>query len=516
MKPKIEVYDTTLRDGTQGEGIDFSVKDKLRIAERLGAFGVHCIEGGYPGSNPRDMTFFREAQGKRFGTAALAAFGSTCKKDTLASNDPQVRSLLEAETPVVTVFGKSWLLHVREVLGTTPEENLRMIRDTVGYLRDQGRRVVYDSEHAFDGYKDDPEYAMDTWCAARDAGAEMIVLCDTNGGMLFSDVGATVQAAVKRLGLHVGIHTHNDTGLAVANTIAAIQAGAVHVQGTVNGYGERTGNCDLVSVIAHLAHKLGRVSVPEESVVRLRELSLFVAETANMTHDHCQPWVGSRAFKHKGGGHVDAVRKNPKTYEHMEPEAVGNERDVLVSDLSGRSNIVLKAQALGLKVTRDTPELPAILARVKELEQEGYAFEAAGASFALLLRSLLNHRGDPPFEVVDYHVSIRSGIVPEATMKVKVGRNIHHTVASGDGPVNALDGALRSALIKSFPAIERVRLTDYKVRILGGVGGSAAKTRVLITSTDGEREWGTVGVHENIVDASLKALVESMEFALLG
>jgi len=515
MSTTIQIYDTTLRDGTQAEGIDFSIADKLLVAERLGVFGVHFIEGGYPASNPRDLQFFREARGRTFGTAALAAFGSTCKKDVPACNDPAIRSLLEAETPVVTVFGKSWLLHVHEVLRTTPEENLRMIRDTVGYLRGQGRRVVFDAEHAFDGHKDNPGYAVATWRAALDAGAEMVVLCDTNGGTVFHDVAAIVQRAVRFLGVHVGIHTHDDTGLAVANAIAAVQAGALHVQGTINGYGERTGNCNLVSIIGHLGLKLGLASVPSASIPLLRQLSLFVAEIANVPHDSRQPWVGGRAFRHKGGGHVDAVLKNSKTYEHIPPEAVGNERDVLVSDLSGKSNIVLRAQALGVALTSESPKLPLVIQRVKELEYQGFAFEAAPASLALLLKSIMNHRGTPPFKVVDYHVSIRSGTTCEATVKVKVGDIVHHTVASGDGPVNALDGALRAALRQSFPVIQQVRLTDYKVRILDGIGGSAAKTRVLITSTDGAKEWGTVGVHENIVIASLSALVESMEYVLI-
>jgi 2-isopropylmalate synthase len=517
MKPDVEIYDTTLRDGSQGEGINFSVADKLRIAERLDAFGVHYIEGGWPGSNPKDIEFFAQAERRRFKHARLAAFGSTRRKQVAVESDDQVRLLLEAGTPVVTIFGKTWLLHVREVLGTTPEENLAMIGDTVRFLKDHGKFVIYDAEHGFDGFKDDPDYALATWEAAEHAGADLVTLCDTNGGCLPEDVRRITGVAKGRLTCRLGIHTHNDIGLGVANALVGIDAGATHVQGTINGYGERTGNCNLISVIPNLALKLKKTCVPASSLRKLRELSQFVDEIANFRHDSRQPWVGATAFAHKGGMHVNAVQKVARSFEHIDPASVGNSRRVLVSDLAGRSNIVLKAQELGFPITNDTPELKAILSRIKELEHLGYEFEAAEASLALLIRKLLQHE-DPPFRVDTYHVSMRrdgNESVVEATVKVRVADQVAHTVAEGDGPVNALDSALRAALIHFFPQIKRVTLTDYKVRILETSTGTAAKTRVLIVTSDGKDEWGTVGVNENIIEASLQALVDSVEFALL-
>jgi 2-isopropylmalate synthase len=517
MKPQVEIYDTTLRDGSQGEGINFSVADKLRIAERLDAFGVHYIEGGWPGSNPKDIEFFAEAKRRKFKNARLAAFGSTRKKNTLAGRDDQVRLLLDAATPVVTVFGKTSMLHVREVLRCTPEENLAMIGDTVRFLKDHGKFVIYDAEHCFDGYKLDPDYAVATWQAAEKAGADFVVLCDTNGGCLPDEIAAITKTAVSKLNCQVGIHTHDDIGLGVANALAALAAGAAHVQGTINGYGERTGNCNLTSVIPCIALKLKKTCVPARSLPKLKELSQFVDEMANLRHNPRQPWVGSAAFAHKGGTHVNAVQKTTASYEHIDPSLVGNRRNVLISDLAGRSNIVLKAQELGFRLTNETPELKTILNRIKQLEHEGYEYEAAEASLALLIGKTLRHR-ELPFQVEAYHVSMRrkgSEHVCEATVKVIVGGKAAHTVAEGDGPVNALDGALRLALVKLFPQLQNVTLTDYKVRILDSATGTAAKTRVLITSTDGKREWGTVGVSENIIEASLQALVDSMEFALL-
>jgi 2-isopropylmalate synthase len=516
MKPQVEIYDTTLRDGSQGEGINFSVADKLRIAEKLDAFGVHYIEGGWPGSNPKDIEFFALAKKKKFKNARLAAFGSTRRKDTAVEHDDQVRLLIDAATPVVTIYGKTSMLHVKEVLRCTPEENLGMIADTVRYLKDHGKFVVYDAEHCFDGYKLDPEYAVATWQAAEKAGADLVVLCDTNGGCLPDEVAAITRVAAGKLNCRVGIHTHDDIGLGVANALASLGAGATHVHGTINGYGERTGNCSLTSVIPCVALKLKKTCVPEKSLPKLKELSQFVDETANMRHNPRLPWVGSAAFSHKGGTHVNAVQKLTSSYEHIDPAQVGNSRTVLVSDLAGRSNIVMKAHELGFKLSNDTPELKTILNRVKELENAGYEYEAAEGSLALLIGKTLKHQ-KPPFDVEMYHVSMRrdaNASICEATVRVRVGKKTHHEVAEGDGPINALDGALRSALTKSFPRLKKVQLTDYKVRILDSTNGTASKTRVLIESSDGKHEWGTVGLSENIIEASLQALVESMEYAL--
>jgi 2-isopropylmalate synthase len=520
MKPQVEIYDTTLRDGSQGEGINFSVADKLRIAEKLDAFGVHYIEGGWPGSNPKDIEFFAQAKKKKFKNARLAAFGSTRKKGMPVEHDDQVRLLIEAETPVVTIFGKTSMLHVKEVLRCTPEENLAMIADTVKFLKDHGKFVVYDAEHCFDGYKLDPEYAVATWQAAEKAGADFIVLCDTNGGCLPAEVAAITKVAVGKLNCKVGIHTHDDIGLGAANALAALDAGAIHVQGTINGYGERTGNCNLTSVIPCIALKLKKICVPEKSLPKLKELSQFVDEIANSRHNPRQPWVGSAAFAHKGGMHVNAVQKLTSSYEHIDPALVGNQRTVLISDLSGRSNIVMKAQELGFRLTNDTPELKQILEMIKIREHEGYEFEAAEASLALLIRRVLEQNFRFLFSVGEYHVSARGNgdgewSICEATVKVHVGKDFEHTAAVGDGPVNALDAALRKALARFFPELKKIKLTDYKVRILDSATGTAAKTRVLITSSDGKREWGTVGVSENIITASLEALVDSIAFALL-
>jgi 2-isopropylmalate synthase len=517
MKPQVEIYDTTLRDGSQGEGINFSVADKLRIAEKLDAFGVHYIEGGWPGSNPKDIEFYAQARRRKFKNARLAAFGSTRKKGVPVESDDQVRLLLEAETPVVTIFGKTSMLHVKEVLRCTPDENLAMIGDTVRFLKDHDKFVIYDAEHCFDGYKLDPEYALATWQAAEKAGADFIVLCDTNGGCLPDEIAAITKVALGKLNCKVGIHTHDDIGLGVANALASLAAGAVHVQGTINGYGERTGNCNLTSVIPCIAFKLKKSCVPAKSLPKLKELSQFVDEIANMRHSPRQPWVGSSAFAHKGGAHVNAVQKLTTSYEHIDPALVGNRRTVLISDLAGRSNIVIKAQELGFPITNDTPELKAILNRVKELENQGYEYEAAEGSLALLIGKTLRHR-KVPFTVETYHVSMRRDSresVCEATVHIRVGKTVHHEVAEGDGPVNALDGALRAALARSFPKLKKVTLTDYKVRILDSGTGTAAKTRVLIQSSDGRHEWGTVGVNENIIEASLQALADSMEYALL-
>ena len=517
MVPRIEIYDTTLRDGTQGEGVAFSVADKLRVAERLDAFGVHYIEGGWPGSNPKDIEFFEQAKRRTFRRARLAAFGSTRRKGVRVDQDDQVRLLLDAATPVVTIYGKTWLLHVLEVLQTTPEENLAMIGDTVRHLKAHGKFVVYDAEHAFDGCKHDREYALATWQAAERAGADVVTLCDTNGGSLPAEILEMTRHARAHLSARLGIHTHDDIGLGVANALASLEAGVTHIQGTLNGYGERTGNCNLTSVMPILAFKYRRPSVPPESLAQLKELSQFLDETANLRPNPRLPWVGAAAFSHKGGTHVNAVQKVIQSYEHIDPTLIGNMRHVLISDLAGRSNIVMKARELGFDVSNATPQLREMLDRIKELEHQGYEFETADGSLALLIRRVLT-QAPPPFVVEAYHVSMRrdgSASACEATVKVRVGAQFAHTVADGDGPVNALDAALRAALVTFYRKIEHVRLTDYKVRIIDSTSGTAAKTRVLIESSDGRTEWGTVGVSDNIVEASLQALVDSLEFALV-
>ena len=517
MTPEIEIYDTTLRDGTQGHGISFSVADKLRIAERLDAFGVHYVEGGWPGSNPKDIEFFAEAKHRTFRNARLAAFGSTRRKDVSAAADDQVQLLIAAATPVVTIFGKTSRLHVREVLQTTLEENLRMIADTVRFLKLHGKFVVYDAEHCFDGFKEDTPYALATLHAAETAGADIVTLCDTNGGSLPADVAALTRIARGELQARIGIHTHDDIGLGVANALAAIEAGASHVQGTINGYGERTGNCNLTSVIPILHFKMNRRGVPAASLPLLTELSQFVDETANLRPNPRLPWVGAAAFSHKGGTHVNAVAKLLSSYEHVDPGSVGNTRHVLISDLAGRSNIVMKARELGFDLSSDAAHLKTLLAAIKEMEHRGYEFEAADGSLTLLIRRVLA-KAPSPFTVDAYHVSMRSeggASVCEATVKVRVGEQRAHTVADGDGPVNALDAARRAALATFYPQLHHVRLTDYKVRIIDSATGTAATTRVLIQSSDGVSEWGTIGVNENIVEASLQALVDSLECALI-
>lgn len=536
MTSEIEMYDTTLRDGTQGEGVTFSVADKLRIAERLDAFGVHYIEGGWPGSNPKDVEFFAHAKQKVFRCARLAAFGSTRRKDTRVEDDDQVRLLLDADTPVVTIFGKTWLLHVLEVLQTTPEENLAMIADTVRFLKEHGKFVVYDAEHAFDGCKDDREYALATWQAAERAGADVVTLCDTNGGSLPEEIAEMTGHAKRHLSARLGIHTHDDIGLGVANALAGIAAGATHVQGTMNGYGERTGNCNMTSIMPIVSLKLGRQGISADRLKGLKELSHFVDETANIRPNPRLPWVGSAAFSHKGGTHVNAVQKVLRSYEHVDPSTVGNTRHVLISDLAGRSNIVMKARELGFDITNSSPALRDVLNRIKQLEHQGYEFEAADGSLALLLHKTLEGR-EAPFAVERYHVSMRSDrwqrfdwsgtespaaaldrSICEAVVYIRVNGEgkVAPCVAEGDGPVNALDGAIRKALLPHFPSLGNVRLTDYKVRIVNPQTGTAARTLVLINSATGDAsEWGTIGVDDNIVEASLQALVDSLEYALL-
>ncbi|MCX6879990.1 MAG: citramalate synthase [Verrucomicrobia bacterium] len=511
------IYDTTLRDGTQGEGFQLSGLDKLRIAQRLDDFGVDFIEGGWPGSNPKDIEFFREAKQLSLKHAKLAAFGSTRRADSRVADDPQVRLLMEAETPVVTIFGKSWELQVTEVLRTSVGENRAMIRDTVAHLVQHGREVIYDAEHFFDGFKDSPEHALGTLEAAAEGGASCLVLCDTNGGSLPSEILQTCLAVKSRLpGRPFGIHTHNDCELGVANAIAAIRAGATQVQGTINGYGERTGNCNLTSVIPILQLKLGLAVVP--CLEKLRELSYFIDDVSNNPHFARAAFVGSTAFAHKGGMHVDAVQKLARSYEHIEPGAVGNAQNILVSELSGQSNILVKAEELGIPLAKGSPAAAAVLRRVKELENEGYSFESAGGSLELLLRRVLGTYAKP-FELHEYHTSFRQyrdGHTPvcEATVKLSVNGEAALTIAEGRGVVNSLDLALRRALQPFYPEIDGISLVDYKVRIINGHDASAAKTRVLIVTTDGTRDWGTVGVSDNIIEASWLALVDGIDLFL--
>ena len=513
MKP-VTIYDTTLRDGTQGTGISFSILDKIRVAKRLDAFGVDFIEGGWPGSNPRDAAFFLEAAKQEWKHAKIAAFGSTRRGGIAVESDAQVRMLLEAKTPVVTLVGKTWLLHVTEVLNVTAEENLAMIADTVEFLKKNGREVFYDAEHFFDSYKDDAEYSLKTLRAARDAGADVLVLCDTNGGTLPEEIGRITAEVVAELKCPVGIHTHNDCGLGVANALAAVRAGASQVQGTMNGYGERVGNCNLTTTIPTLQVKMGLPCVPD--LTQLREVSRFVDELANVPQDIRAPYVGPAAFTHKGGLHVHAVQKISRSYEHMDPTLVGNSQTILVSDMSGQSNILAKAAELGFQFQKGAPEVSAILKKVKESEVLGYEFEAADASFDLLIRRTLG-RHTPLFDLKEYHCSFRQSqdhkfTTCEATVKLLVAGRPEYTVEEGDGPVNALDAALRKALRPFYGWIDSVRLADYKVRIIDGSRGTAAKTRVLIVSTDGNSTWGTVGVSDNIIEASWLALVDSYEF----
>jgi 2-isopropylmalate synthase len=512
---RIEIYDTTLRDGTQAESVNFSAEDKCRIAEQLDVLGVDFIEGGWPGSNPRDMEFFERAGSLKLSRARVAAFGATRRKNLSCGDDPSIQALLKAKTPVVTIFGKSWALHAREALRITPEENLEIIADTIRYLTERVPFVIYDAEHFFDGYADDPEYALQTLRAAAEGNPQRIVLCDTNGGSLPEDVTRAVGIVRERIALPLGIHCHNDGELAVANTLAAIGAGATHVQGTINGYGERCGNVNLCSVIPNLELKMGRASIGREKLLRLRETARFVSELANLAHDSRAAFVGDSAFAHKGGVHVSAVERNPETYEHIKPELVGNRRRVLVSDLAGRSNLIAKARDLGLELNDERE----VLDELKRLEHGGYEFEAAEASFELLVRRL---RGAHQsyfellgFRVIDEH---RGSLMPmsEATVKVRVDGRDEHTAASGTGPVNALDHALRRALEKFYPSLAAVRLVDYKVRVItGSLSGTASLVRVLIISSDGSGEWGTVGVSANIVEASWRALVDSVEYKLL-
>jgi 2-isopropylmalate synthase len=510
----ITFYDTTLRDGTQGEEISFSVEDKLRVARCLDDFGIQYIEGGWPGSNPRDMEFFRRARSLRLRQARIAAFGSTRRQKNPVQSDPNICSLLEAETPVVTIFGKSWLLHVHEALNISEEENLELISESVEYIVRQGREVIYDAEHFFDGYKHNAAYALRTLQAAHAAGASTIVLCDTNGGSMPSEVERIVRDVQENVTGLIGIHTHNDCELAVANTLAAVVSGADHVQGTINGFGERCGNANLCSIIPNLQMKLGYSCVSDNQLATLTQLSTLVSDLANLAHRKHLPFVGRSAFAHKGGVHVSAVMKNPSTYEHIDPKVVGNRRRVLVSDLSGRSNVAYKARELGVSLDEKSVATQQIVDEIKTREHQGYHYEDADGSLEILIRQRLDQWDNffelGGFKVITQKESIQAEPTSEASIKVRVGTDIEHTAADGNGPVNALDKALRKALERFYPELKNIVLSDYKVRVLDGFEGTGSKVRVLITMRDDHSSWNTVGVSSNIIEASWKALVDSI------
>jgi 2-isopropylmalate synthase len=517
-KSRVFIYDTTLRDGAQAEGVSFSGVAKLQIAKKLDEFGVDYIEGGFAASNPKDMEFFNKVKELDLKHAKIAAFGSTRRADTAIEEDLGTKALLEADTPVCTIFGKSWLLHVIDVLGTTEEENLAMIADTVRFLKQHDEEAIYDAEHFFDGYKDSPAYALKTLKAAADAGADCIVLCDTNGGCLPHEVYEITRLVENDLNMPIGVHTHDDSGCGVANALEAVRAGAVHVQGTINGIGERCGNCNLTTIMPNLLFKMDHTCLAGGGLKRLKALSTYVCELGNIRPNPRHPYVGQSAFAHKAGMHVDGVRKCSHSFEHVSPESVGNSRRILISELSGTSNVFLKAVEMGLNVDRKSPEVREVLTEMERLEQAGYEYEAADASFQMLIKKVLNgHREF--FELEGYRVIVekrRKGerCLTEATVKLSVDGETAFTVGEGDGPVDALNAALRSALKKFYPSIAGVVLKDYNVRILDPEEATAAKTRVLIESGDGVQNWGTVGVSENIIEASWEALVDSVEYKL--
>lgn len=516
MSEQVFIYDTTLRDGAQTEGVTFSLSDKIKIALKLDELGIHYIEGGYPGSNPKDRQFFSAIKKEKLKTARIAAFGMTRKRESRVDRDPILTALLEAETQVVTVVGKTWDFHVTHVLKTSLDENLKMIEESVSFLKKHNREVLFDAEHFFDGYKKNPQYALKAVKAAEDGGADWIVLCDTNGGSLPSEVATIVKKTRQKISTRLGIHAHNDSEVAVANSLAAVEEGARQVQGTINGIGERCGNANLVSIIPNLQIKRGFRCIPPEALERLRSASMFVYEIANITPVEQQPFVGDKAFVHKGGMHVHAVIAHPETYEHIRPEWVGNRRRVLVSELSGRSGILYKAEEMGIKNLQED-QLRKILDAVKEKENQGFQYEGAEGSLWLLMKRLLNdHQSFFRLEGFRLVVDKTKDGWPyaEATIKVEVNGQREHTAAEGDGPVNALDNALRKALEPYYPQIKDIHLTDFKVRVLDAKEGTAAKVRVLIETRDRNQSWTTIGVSENIIEASWQALVDSIEFGL--
>ncbi len=522
------LYDTTLRDGTQGENISFSAEEKLAIAHRLDDMGVHYIEGGWPGSNPRDMRFFELAREEQFKIAKITAFGATRKPGSTPETDENIQTLINADTSVVTIFGKTWDLHVRKVMDNTPEENLNMIADSVAYLIGKGREVIYDAEHFFDGYKDNPDYAMATLFAAIDGGSEMVVLCDTNGGCLPAEIESIITAVKKQLGqkysangdppsVSFGIHSHNDSGVAVANSLAAINQGATMVQGTINGYGERCGNADLTAIIPNLCLKMNRPCIPREKLVLLKKLSRYVSETANLVPANNRPFVGKSAFAHKGGIHVSAVMKEPRAYEHITPDLVGNGRRVLISDLSGKSNVEYKAEEMGVDLGGNGFNSREIVTKIKDLEDQGYQFDVADGSFKILVEKLTKQY-HPLFELESFRVTMEKdkdqSCTAHATIKIAVDGNQEITAAEGKGPVSALDNALRKALNRFYPGLDHMHLVDFKVRVIDGRDGTAAKVRVFIQSRDQDEVWSTLGVSHDIIEASWQALEDSFQYKL--
>ena len=520
MEKKVFIYDTTLRDGTQAEGVSVSVEDKLRITEKLDDFGIHYIEGGWPGSNPKDDEYFKQVKKLPLKHAKIAAFGSTRRAYLAVDEDPLIQNLIKAETPVITIFGKSWDLHVTEALKTSLDKNLEMVFDTVSYLKKNTEEVVFIGEHFFDGYKSNPDYAYAVLKTAQEAGADFIVLADTNGGTLPNEIEKIIRE-IKERGItgNLGIHAHNDSDTAVWNSIVAVLNGAVQVHGTINGFGERCGNANLCSIIPNLTLKLGYETVPRENLKKLKEISNFVADLVNLPVPKNMPYVGDSAFAHKGGVHASAVLKNPKLYEHINPEEVGNRRKILVSDLAGKSNIIYKARELGIEIDEKDPRITELVQEIKRLESIGYHFEAAEASLELLIRK---HLGllKKYFDLDAYRVLIARRYtdkepVSEATVRIKIDNHYEHTASLGYGPVNALDRALKKALIGIYPSLAEVELIDYKVRIVNESAGTAAKIRVLVESRDKDKKWGTVGVSDNVIEASWQAVVDSFIYKLV-
>ncbi len=514
----VKLYDTTLRDGTQAEDISFLVEDKIRIAHKLDECGIHYIEGGWPGSNPKDVAFFKDIKKEKLSQAKIAAFGSTRRAKVTPDKDQNLRTLVESKADAATIFGKTWDFHVHEALRIPLEENLELIFDSLEFLKKNMPEVFYDAEHFFDGYKSNPEYAIKTLQAAQQAGADCIILCDTNGGSMPYEIAAIVDEVKKHITTPLGIHAHNDGECAVANSIISVQQGIVHVQGTINGFGERCGNANLCSIIPALKAKMQRDCISDAQMKTLRDLSRYVYELANLAPNKHQPYVGNSAFAHKGGVHVSAIQRHPETYEHMRPELVGNTTRVLVSDLSGRANILAKATEFNINLDSKDPVTLEILEDIKSMENRGYQFEGAEASFELLMkRALGTHRkffSVIGFRVIDEKRTEDDQPISEATIKVKVGGKVEHTASEGHGPVNALDNALRKALEKFYPKLKDVKLHDYKVRVLPAGQGTASSIRVLIESGDKEGRWGTVGVSSNVIEASYQALVDAIEFKL--
>jgi 2-isopropylmalate synthase len=516
---KIEIYDTTLRDGAQSEDVAFSLEDKLRILYKLDEFGIHFIEGGWPGANPKDSDFFKKARDVNLKNSKLVAFGSTHRASLKVNNDPSIKALLSAKTPVTTIVGKTWDFHVREALRISQQTNLDLIYNTISYLKKRISQVFFDAEHFFDGYKANPEYALKTLEAAVSAGTDCLVLCDTNGGTMPNETEKIVKEIIGKFETPIGIHAHNDAECAVANSIIAVKAGASQVQGTINGLGERCGNANLISVIPNIKLKLKYSCITESKLKKLKDVSRFVTEISNLRHFKRQPYVGDSAFAHKGGIHVSAIERHPETYEHIRPNLVGNFQRVLVSDLGGRSNIIRKIKDFKLNIDPDTPKLNQIVKDLKELENQGFQFEGAEASLEMLIKKMFGHYRKF-FDLIGFRVIVekrKEGEEPlsEATIMIKTPKGVEHTAADGNGPVNALDKALRKALEKFYPQLREVSLIDYKVRVLTAGKGTSTNVRVLVESGDGKHKWGTVGVSENIIEASWQALVDSIEYKLL-